>query len=213
MFPVLPYEKKTLYIRQELSCEIIETGAVMSLSPNQLDQGAQHNMTIEGSSLRERQRPHARVCAIPRKAPHQQVIDEMKNEPMTPDRDFLIRNYPNLMNFYEDDLESVYEAAEEACCRIIAGTELPDFLQTLGDHSTADHSSTATKRQFYEAINDIQRNPLQKPNRGNLPREAVEKFKAWFEANEDHPCALLLFQILCQNEFFSAYSTRNTFVL
>lgn len=161
----------------------------MSQPPNDTVPEVNGNVAMSAAEISPEQKiSNASLSHRPQKAPFQQVLDEMRQEPMDSDSRIIIENYAKLMRCYEDDLASVYEAAEEACCRIIAGTELADLLPTLDESVDENKSANMAKRAFYEAINDIQRNPLQKPNRGNLPRDAVARFKAWFEANEEHPC-------------------------
>eukprot|EP00171_Calliarthron_tuberculosum_P016486 IDg16486t1 len=123
----------------------------MSLPQFDTDTSARLIMATEGCSSGDRRGMYVPISNFLQKAPFQQVLDEMNNRPITPDIQIIMENYPKLMKYYEDDLESVYETAEESCCRIIAGTELPDLLPTLGNYPNTDHCAKTAKRCFYEA--------------------------------------------------------------
>jgi len=126
-------------------------------------------------------------------------LSNLSNTLSTEDCRVLIDNYPHLMQCYEEDLKSIYTAAEEACCRIISNTLLPDLsdlahisdVNTNNNNNYHDHLPLQVKRSFFSAIKEMQASGVPSVQRGALPKNAVAKFKQWFDINIDYPCTYI----------------------
>ena len=110
------------------------------------------------------------------KAPFMQVIDEMRCENMADDELIIAECYPKLMRRYDEEMLSVYRAAEEACTRIIANTHLPDMRKTT--------PRIRVNEAFFESIHKLQTEGV--PSSAIplcAPKEAIVKFKDWIGNN------------------------------
>lgn len=94
-----------------------------------------------------------------------------------------------------------YRAAIDSVCgALVSESKIPEIVDAggweesakgAGDGAGADEDERAlhmsVKRRFVAAMEELQSAAVPKKRRGNLPKEATDRFREWFERHYEHP--------------------------
>lgn len=122
-------------------------------------------------------------------------LRSFQNGPATPDRIEFLNRYTELMNAYEDKCDTIYDATDAACVKLILDSRVPFLEDTVTapvDDETAEDArqKLIVKKKFVESMENLQGDQLPTKRRGNLPKESTAYLKKWFDEHYDHPCML-----------------------
>lgn len=113
--------------------------------------------------------------------------------------------YQELVELYDEDAEDLRAAVDLACSGLVAASKVPEISgvdvndEEIGGAgivggspvTSADEDErelqASVKRKFVEAMEQLQSTHVPKKRRGNLPKEATDAFRDWFNEHYEHP--------------------------
>lgn len=129
-----------------------------------------------------------------------------QSPPDATERTEFYEKYLRLLDLYDQDIEDCMKNARRVCLENALSTHIPfidDKAVVCVDGETEEESigKVTVRRRFVLAVDRFQKQSQEVKQRGNLPKEATNLLKKWFQKNLDHPCKLkrleLRFQFAC----------------
>lgn len=125
-------------------------------------------------------------------------------------REDFVGTYLELLKCYETACVSFFDSCDSSCQQILADSIIPDVSRITTDEPSCANNREqdlqhTVRRKFLQAMDKLQKTRVPKKYRGNLPKEAVEAFRRWFDEHDNHPCTCQSYPFFFRCVLFNSY--------